>query len=206
MPKVERHPEPEDIPRPVPEADIAKIIGNSAPHLGSFLVLTRLFGLRRMEAEDLTMDHIDWEKKAVYLEGADTKGFRGEVLPANELAMHQPMSLPCRCSKIWQTGPRPRDRRAGLGDRYKAHAVRASYITALAHVAAGGVVMQLARHKAWATTQKYLKVADKAKRAAVEQMGASSVAGYLASANAPSYTQNLHTKPKQEKQKKTKAA
>lgn len=53
---------------------------------------------------------------------------------------------------------------------YRFHDVRATFITQLAHVAADKVTQDLARHKDAATTARYIKVADEAKRAAVEAM------------------------------------
>ncbi|MBL0929476.1 MAG: hypothetical protein IBJ15_05065 [Alphaproteobacteria bacterium] len=54
--------------------------------------------------------------------------------------------------------------------RYRFHDVRASYITEVAHVASAAVTQDLARHKDPATTRHYTKVADEAKRAAVDGM------------------------------------
>ena len=56
----------------------------------------------------------------------------------------------------------------GLQGIHTFHNTKASFVTAVAHVAPAAVTQDLARHKDYRTTQRYLKVADHAKRAAVE--------------------------------------
>ncbi len=60
-------------------------------------------------------------------------------------------------------------RRVGV-KHYRFHDVRATFVTQVAHVAPAAVTQNLARHKDAATTARYTKVADEAKRAAVEAM------------------------------------
>lgn len=60
-------------------------------------------------------------------------------------------------------------KRAGARS-YRFHDVRATFVTQVAHVAPSAVTQDLARHKDAATTARYTKVADEAKRAAVEAM------------------------------------
>ncbi|CCG42152.1 tyrosine-type recombinase/integrase [Magnetospirillum molischianum] len=56
----------------------------------------------------------------------------------------------------------------GLEGVHTFHNTKASFVTAIAHVAPAAVTQDLARHRDYRTTQRYLKVADHAKRAAVE--------------------------------------
>ena len=58
--------------------------------------------------------------------------------------------------------------RAGLDGKHRFHHLKASYTTALAQVAPDPVVQELSRHKEFATTERYIRVADEAKRAAVD--------------------------------------
>lgn len=55
-----------------------------------------------------------------------------------------------------------------LGLQYRFHDTKASYVTAVAHVATAAVTQQLARHRSYETTKRYLRVADEAARNAVE--------------------------------------
>lgn len=74
----------------------------------------------------------------------------------------RPMKNPRRAwkSALKRAGARP----------YRFHDVRATFVTQVAHVAPSAVTQDLARHKDAATTARYTKVADAAKRAAVEAM------------------------------------
>jgi integrase len=75
--------------------------------------------------------------------------------------------------KAWKTALK----RAGAPS-YRFHDVRATFVTQVAHVAPSAVTQDLARHKDAATTARYTKVADEAKRAAVEAMrGTADVSG-----------------------------
>lgn len=56
----------------------------------------------------------------------------------------------------------------GLKGVHKFHNTKASFVTAIAQAAAPAVTQQLARHKDYRTTERYLKVNDMAARAAVE--------------------------------------
>lgn len=60
--------------------------------------------------------------------------------------------------------------RVGADRRYRFHDVRATYITQIAHVAPDKVTQDLARHANAATTARYVKLADDAKKRAVEMM------------------------------------
>ncbi|BBK34237.1 hypothetical protein EDC65_0118 [Stella humosa] len=56
----------------------------------------------------------------------------------------------------------------GPSGKHRFRYLKASFTTALAHVAPGRVVQQFARHQSFETTQLYLLVADSATRAAVD--------------------------------------
>jgi integrase len=59
--------------------------------------------------------------------------------------------------------------RAGV-KRFRFHDIRATFVTELAHVAPSAVTQDLARHKDAATTKRYVKIADRARQAAVDAM------------------------------------
>jgi integrase len=56
-----------------------------------------------------------------------------------------------------------------LGLDHKFHQTKASFVTAVAHVAPAAVVQQAGRQKDYRTTQRYIKVADQAMKTAVEE-------------------------------------
>jgi len=62
-------------------------------------------------------------------------------------------------------------------------------VTAVAHVAPAAVTQQLARHRSYETTRRYLKVADEAARRAVEQ----ATMPNLRVGNGSTSTQEFHT-------------
>jgi integrase len=58
----------------------------------------------------------------------------------------------------------------GVGRRWRFHDLRATYVTQVAHVASAATTQSLARHKSPLTTARYTKIADQARRAAVDAM------------------------------------
>lgn len=172
LPKIPRFDEPKDVPNPVPEDHLGTIMDHAAEHLVSFLAIVRLTGFREQEVLNLEVDDILWSERRVRLYPDRTKSGDGYWQPVSELAIEILRGLADEAAAAGQThlilyrdpvkGLRPVSsvrkawlaalRRAGLTGRYKAHGVRGSYITALAHIAPGAMVQQLARHKTWATT------------------------------------------------------
>ena len=83
----------------------------------------------------------------------------GEKRKDGSDAPWQPVKNPKRA---WKTACK------AVGVRYRFHDTKASFVTTVAHVAPAAVTQQLARHKSYETTRRYLRVADKAARQAVE--------------------------------------
>jgi integrase len=61
-------------------------------------------------------------------------------------------------------------KRAGVAGEYRFHDLRATFITQIAEVASAATTQDLARHTSSATTKRYTKISDQAKRAAVDAM------------------------------------
>jgi integrase len=61
-------------------------------------------------------------------------------------------------------------KRAGVAGEYRFHDLRATFITQIAQVASAATTQDLARHTSSATTKRYTKISDQAKRAAVDAM------------------------------------
>ncbi|WP_454018781.1 tyrosine-type recombinase/integrase [Azospirillum sp. Marseille-Q6669] len=156
------------------------------------MLLVRLMGFRKAEVFSLTVDQVDLNNRGVWLAAEDTKAKRAEFVPANEEAIEllrrlirqakerqvpylfayqrgKPKDptkapwLPLKSPmKAWQNACK------ALGIKHRFHDTKASYVTAVAHVAPAAVTQQLARHKSYDTTKRYLRVADEAARRAVD--------------------------------------
>ncbi len=74
--------------------------------------------------------------------------------------------------------------------KHRFHDTKASFVSAVALVAPAAVTQQLARHKSYETTCRYLRVADKAARRAVEDATMASLRVGIGSTS----TQDFHTK------------
>ncbi|MFN8702687.1 MAG: tyrosine-type recombinase/integrase [Rhodospirillales bacterium] len=61
-------------------------------------------------------------------------------------------------------------KRAGVAGEYRFHDLRATFITQIAEVASAATTQDLARHTSPATTKRYTKISDQAKRAAIDAM------------------------------------
>ncbi|WP_425455493.1 tyrosine-type recombinase/integrase [Azospirillum griseum] len=165
-------------------------------------------GFRKAEVFGLTIDQVDIKNRGVWLEANATKGKRAEFIPANPEALElltrlvgQARRWKVRHLLTYQHGekgerrPVKNPKRAWrtaldkLGLEHRFHDTKASFVTAVAHVATAAVTQQLARHKNYETTRRYLKVADEAARQAMEQATMTS----LRVGNGSTSTQEFHT-------------
>jgi integrase len=199
MPKVPRLDEPEHLPRPVSDDHLKAILSRAPQYLADGVLLVRMMGFRKAEVFSLTVNQVDLQNRGVWLEAESTKANRAEFVPANEEAMGLLRRLvaqanerkvpylfayqrgkpkdPAKASwlpvkdprKAWKTACRK------LGIEHRFHDTKASYVTAVAHVAPAAVTQQLARHKSYETTRRYLRVADEAARRAVEAISMNAV-------------------------------
>ncbi|WP_082108958.1 tyrosine-type recombinase/integrase [Azospirillum thiophilum] len=209
LPKVPRLAEPEHLPRPVSDDDLQAIMQRVPQHLADGILLARLMGFRKGEVFALTVDQVDFQNRGVWLEASSTKANRAEFISAGTEAMEvltrlvaqargwkqlhlltyqrgeKGKRLPVKNPKrAWQTAMK------ALGLQYRFHDTKASYVTAVAHVATAAVTQQLARHRSYETTKRYLRVADQAARNAVEAIPMKAIANAVAS---PSRKQESQT-------------
>jgi hypothetical protein len=77
-PTVEPIAEPKRKPRPMPDAELYARLDVAPPWVQETAELARYFGLRRREALEADIGHLDHEQKALRLDGDDTKGRRDE--------------------------------------------------------------------------------------------------------------------------------
>lgn len=228
MPKIPELKEPDILPRPIAPDDLEKMLAIAPAHLADAIRLTVLMGFRRSEVFGLTIDHVDFHQRGVWLSYDETKAYRDEFMPASEMAMELLERLVKQAKNVGQkhlilyryTGKRRAEiteenrkdfkwkpikraqtawenllEKLGLTGKHVFHNTKATFVTAVAQEMPAAVVKDLARHKDFETTMRYIKVADKVRRKGVE-----SVSGQLFSQmNTP--TQN--TKENNEPQKVT---
>jgi integrase len=77
-PKVTPVPAPKRRPSPMPDAELFARLEAAPPWVRDAADLARYFGLRRTEALDVTLAHIDREERALRLDGSTTKSGRDE--------------------------------------------------------------------------------------------------------------------------------
>lgn len=200
VPEIPHLKEIQRIPHPVPDADIAAILAVAAPWVVDAATLIRQMGFRKTELVTVPLAQVDLERRGIWLKGEATKGKRDEFVPANAPAMtvlrrrHAQATLlgidtlfwwvprsaknakrphPPRPIKDFKKAWKAAKRRAGLQDSgYRIHDLKASFVTAIAPHGPAKTTQKLARHKSFATTERYLAVFDPASRDAVDRMAA----------------------------------
>ncbi len=191
-PRVPRLKEPKRLPRPIASHDIDALIAAAPPHLADALRLTVLMGFRRAEVFGLKVGQVDLNNRGVWLKAEQTKGNRDEFIPASAAALDilkrlkkqaealgmenlilyrrggikTPMQwLPCKNAKrSWHNALK----KCGLNGQHVFHSTKASFVSAIAQKMPAAIVQDLARHKDFATTQRYLRVTDTLRRDGVE--------------------------------------
>lgn len=198
LPKIPKLKEIERIPRAVSDVDLEAIAAEGAMHLVDAARLARHMGFRRTEMLSIGLDQVDLERRCIWLAGEDTKGQRDEAVPANKPAMKiierrvaEARRLKIRWLFWWvppgldangkpkppqpirsiKTAWKGAQRRAGLEHAYRFHDLKAAFVTGVGKHASPRGTQQLARHRDFATTQRYLAVLDGEGRAAVEAAG-----------------------------------
>ncbi len=190
-PHVPKLQEPDALPRPISPTDIGRILEEAPPHLADTIRLCILMGFRQREALSLTINHVDLDNRGVWLRGDETKGKRGEFIPANKEAveilqrlMEQAKERGIQHLISYKAGKngkwRPIKhldtawhrvlRACGLEGQHKFHNTKATFVTAVAMAAPAPVAQQLARHKDFETTRRYIRIADEVTRKAVESI------------------------------------
>lgn len=77
-PSVDPVPAPKRRPRPMPDAELFARLDKAPPWVREAAELARYFGLRRAEALEVTLAHIDRDHRALRFDGAHTKSGRDE--------------------------------------------------------------------------------------------------------------------------------
>lgn len=197
-PKVPDLTEPEKLPRPIADDVLWEMVERAPAHLAWGILLARLMGFRKGEMFALTCHQVDTANRGIWLNAENTKAKRDEFIPANVDAMELLTYLiaeakargstflityrrrlkdgPDGMPRFTAAVPIKNPKRAwqkvlsdmGLKGLHKFHNTKASFVTAVAHTASAAVTQELARHKDYRTTQRYLKINDEAARAAVE--------------------------------------
>lgn len=109
------------------------------------------------------------------------KSGKREVLPLNNVAHTLLAELPQTHDVVFPEMPKNMSEvfkrwatRAGLPNDVTCHCLRDTYISRLAPYCAGPTLMTLARHRNFATTQRYLRADERHLRQAVERLSSDS--------------------------------
>jgi integrase len=194
MPKIPKLKEPALLPRPIAPDDLERILAASPQHLADAIRLTVLMGFRRAEVFGLTINHFDPHNRGVWLSHSETKANRDEFIPANEMAYDILVRLVARAKDLgkehlilYKTGGKRTPvnwrpvkniqtswenvlKKVGLKGRHVFHNTKATFVTAIAQEMPAAVVQDLARHRDFSTTMRYIRVADSVRRKAVDSI------------------------------------
>ena len=202
LPRIPELKEKEHVPRPISDGEIERIVVASRtnwPWVADALILASQMGFRRGEMLGITLDRVDLEKRGVWLRPEDTKAGRGEFVMANRTAFavlkrrcaqareleipwlfwHQRKTKDGRPAKPMPIRNIKRSWRqalkaAAVATPYRFHDAKASFVTKIAMrgEATVATIMELARHRDYETTRRYLQVADAEKRRALDSIAA----------------------------------
>lgn len=193
---------------------LAGIVQEGPAYLSKAIVLTQLFGFRKMEALTVRADQVDFNNRGIWLDGFQTKGKRPKFLPAAPEVMkllraYAAEAIKAGVSTLVFYAPIVKDgktaiarsirnikrpwttalKRRGLEGEYTFHNTKASFVTNVGRNASGSTTQKWARHENFETTQRYLEVADQTKReAAVAVAGELVQRGFILPQVAPSPT------------------
>lgn len=186
-------------PRPIADVHLAGICRDprTPAYTRDAVALVRNMGFRKAEVFGLREDiHVDFARKGIWLDGAETKGQRDEPLYANAEAwaiierlvaqarergtpwlFARPIGRQRDGVRGWRPIKNPTKafysalERQGIGGKHTFHNTKASFVTATAKVAPGAVVQKRARHKSFATTQGYIDIEAADEVAAADAIG-----------------------------------
>ncbi|MBI1209549.1 MAG: tyrosine-type recombinase/integrase [Azospirillum sp.] len=183
LPRVPKLGEPEHLPRPIADPDLDAICRIIPAHLAAAIRLVRWMGFRKAEVFSLRINQVDFSNRGVWLAAESTKAGRAEFVGGPAAAMDLLCQLVAyRHGRDGKPKPIKNPRRAfsralkTLGLEHRFHDTKASFVTAVAHVAPAAVTQKLAGHKSYETTQRYQRVADQAARSAIEAAAAGAAA------------------------------
>lgn len=217
MPLIPELDEPDALPRPVDADDVVAIANAAAPHIADAIGLCVLMGFRKAEVFSLTVGHIARDCSGVWLHGRETKGGRGEFMPASEEAAgllrrlvkqarergvehlivyrrerkdgnHEPWRPIKDPRKAWRSALKA----AGV-PAHKFHELKATFTTELAKRVSAKYTRDLSRHKSAETTDRYIRLADEAKREAVSTLGQTAFGKHFAAQNPAQESRTVET-------------
>lgn len=202
IPPIEDFPEPKRKATPIPEAAIAELFATLPEYVTDAIRATLYFGFRRAEVFSLKISQIDFDANGVRLQAEDVKNNTDAFIPGGPEAMNfladlvakartrgtpylitrrrvrkdpaqqaQEPWLPVHnCKTAWQRAMEGIEQK--FGRKWRWHDLRAAYITYVAMTSGAVAAQKLARHSDFATTQRYIEVADEITRAAADRAAA----------------------------------
>lgn len=179
------------LPTPVPIEDVARILAELQPQAADAVALGALTGMRKGEMLRLKVTDFREAEGGIRIRGDETKGRRDEWIPlgAEALAVVKrragearglnsiwlfpsPIS-PAEPLKDYRTAWLAACRRAGV-QHHRIHDLKATFVTtALKATNDPRLVQNLARHKSYSTTERYLAAVGNERRAAADLINGS---------------------------------
>lgn len=191
LPRVPKLKVAEQLPKPIADDALSWMIDDpkTPPHLAEAVYLIRNMGFRKAEVFSRTIDHVADHLRGIWLDADETKGKKPELVEANAAVWLYIQRLVAQAkargvvhlityqrpgSTDWLPVKNPRRsfrtalKRVGLAGQHVFHNTKASFVTAVAGKKSGAMTQALARHSSFATTQRYIRLADVERREAVE--------------------------------------
>jgi len=171
--RVPRHQEAQEDPRPLTHDEEARLLMALDPTETQIAQLALNTGLRLGEIQAQAWRDVDLEARTLTVT-APKSGLR-EVIPLNRVATdllaHLPKDGPTLFPAMRADFSRVFAKKArSVNLDVTFHCLRDTFISRLAPHVSGPVLMQLARHRDFRTTRRYLKVDGRHLREAVEQL------------------------------------
>ena len=171
--KVERRRESPEQPRPLTHDEEARLFAVLPARFRPAVIFAIHTGLRLGEIRAQAWRDVDGE--AATLRVTQPKSGQEEALPLNSVAVDVLRSLPKDGPAIFPTLPADFSRvfarlARAINLDVTFHCLRDTFISRLAPHVSGPVLMQLARHRDFRTTRRYLKVDGEHLREAVRQL------------------------------------
>jgi integrase len=162
-------------PRPLMLDEEQQLFAVLPEHIAPIVTLALHTGLRMGELRVQRWSDIDLVDATLTV--TQPKSGKREVLPLNGVALGLLAGLPQTHDVLFPGMPKKMSdafqrlvRKAKLPNDVTFHTLRDSYISRLAPYCAAPTLMRLARHRNFATTQRYLKVDERHLRHAVERL------------------------------------
>lgn len=170
----EKQAEPDGIPRPLTHDEERRLMGVLPPHYAPFVTLALHTGLRLGELRAQTWKDVDLAQGVLTV--TRPKSRKPESLPLTRTARYVLTSLERTGPLLFPTMPKQLStlfiryaKKAGLAD-VTFHCLRDTFISRLAPHVSTPALMQLARHRDYRTTRRYVRVDGEHLRAAITQL------------------------------------